>query len=639
VSPVQASCPACGGPVKFKVGSSVVTVCEYCHSVVARGDRKLVDLGKVADLTETGAVLEVGLKGRYQGVPFDLTGRVQLRHEAGGVWDEWYAHFADGRWGWLAEAQGRFYLTFEQPDTDPDSVPPYAKLKLGQRLDIAGTPHLLVAEKGTARALGAEGEIPYRLEPGRTYTYADLSGTGGEFATLDYGDTPPTVYLGRQVSLDELGVPKTKRMREREARQVEGVQLNCPNCGGPLELRAPDRTERVGCPNCGGLLDVSQGKLRFLKALERQKVEPAFPLGSVATFRDTPLTLIGFMQRSVIIEGVEYFWEEYLLYEPRAGFRWLVRSDDHWNFVEAVPPGEVSVRGRVAYFHDKRYKLFQKADAGVTYVVGEFYWKVEVGEVVRASDFIRPPEMLSRETSTTRAGGEEVNWSLGTYLPVAEVEKAFGAGGLPRPAGIAPNQPFLYKPVYLYWGLLTAVGLVLGVMFLAMGSRHKVFEKTYTLQPLAGAEKTQVFFSDPFELRGRRNIEVTARANVDNSWIFVEGDLVEQATQHVQPFPLEVAYYHGVDEGEAWNEGSKEATTYLSAQPAGTYTLRLEVEREKPQLPASLTVRIEQGVPHVLHWVLALGALAVVPVLVGIYHFYFESQRWKDSDYSPFQSS
>jgi len=36
----------------------------------------------------------------------------------GGVWDEWYLALDDGRWGWLAEAQGRFYLgTFTQtPD-------------------------------------------------------------------------------------------------------------------------------------------------------------------------------------------------------------------------------------------------------------------------------------------------------------------------------------------------------------------------------------------------------------------------------------------------------------------------------------------------------------------------------------------
>ena len=47
---VQANCPACGGPCVFKVSTSLVTVCPYCQSVIARGDRGLESLGKVADL-------------------------------------------------------------------------------------------------------------------------------------------------------------------------------------------------------------------------------------------------------------------------------------------------------------------------------------------------------------------------------------------------------------------------------------------------------------------------------------------------------------------------------------------------------------------------------------------------------------
>src|SRR5436309_619137 len=114
--------------VDFKVSTALVTVCPYCNSVVGRSDKGLEDLGKVADLVESGSPLDVWLKGRFQGVPFDLTGRVQYAHPAGGVWDEWYAHFADGRWGWLAEAQGRFYLTFESPA--PPDLPPFAAPEL-----------------------------------------------------------------------------------------------------------------------------------------------------------------------------------------------------------------------------------------------------------------------------------------------------------------------------------------------------------------------------------------------------------------------------------------------------------------------------------------------------------------------------
>lgn len=654
MSPVQASCPACGAPIQFKIGSSIVVVCEYCNSVVARGDRNLEDLGKVADLVETGSPLQVGLRGIYRGVPFELTGRAQLGHPAGGLWDEWYAAFQDGRWGWLAEAQGRFYLTF------PGSIPQQALIEPFDSLELGGPVRslplqvpLIVAEKGTARMLGAKGEIPYKITPGELYDYADLSGPHGEFATLDYSEQPPLVFIGRELHLSELGFPPDVVPPEREAHRVTAAQLNCPQCGGPLELRAPDKSERVTCPNCSSLLDVSQGKLAFLKALD-PRVKPFIPLGSIGEFFGTRLMLIGFMVRSVEFEGVRYYWEEYLLYEPQTGFRWLVRSDDNWNFVETVPPASVMVSGeRAVIYNGKRFKLYQDAAARVEHVYGEFYWKVMTGEVVRAADYIAPPLMLSKEESfvlqlpqpgakdkkpkAVRAG--EINWSLGTFVRPQEVERAFGISGLPRPSKVAPNQPYPYKKIYKYWGLLLLAVIAMAIVVAATTRPQKVFEQTYTLDPIKSQDDSQVRFTEPFELKGRRNIVVTAAASVDNSWVEIDGDLINQATDESEAFTLPIEYYYGVDDGESWSEGSRSPDIYLSAQPAGTYILGFEARWEKFQQPMAVTIRVEQGVFNGGYIVLVLILLSLFPIVMLIYHWRFEARRWADSDYSPYQSS
>ena len=81
----RAGCPACGAEVVFKSGSSVVVVCGFCNSVVARTDRGVEDVGKVADVVESGSPLEVGLRGAVRNVPFTLTGRAQIEHAAGGM--------------------------------------------------------------------------------------------------------------------------------------------------------------------------------------------------------------------------------------------------------------------------------------------------------------------------------------------------------------------------------------------------------------------------------------------------------------------------------------------------------------------------------------------------------------------------
>ena len=108
-----ASCPSCGAALSFRPGT-MVAVCSYCKALAARKDRDPELIGKVADLVDTGSPLGLGASGTYTGRSFTLAGRVQLKHPLGGVWDEWYMALDDGRWGWLAEAQGRFYLTFTQ---------------------------------------------------------------------------------------------------------------------------------------------------------------------------------------------------------------------------------------------------------------------------------------------------------------------------------------------------------------------------------------------------------------------------------------------------------------------------------------------------------------------------------------------
>src|SRR4029453_7194701 len=115
MSVLVANCPSCGAPVEFKSGQSVVVICVYCRSAVARTDRELKDLGKVAELVETGSPLDICPRGTWQGVSFGLTGRAQLGHEMGGQWDEWYATFSNGWLGWLGEARGRFFFPFYVP--------------------------------------------------------------------------------------------------------------------------------------------------------------------------------------------------------------------------------------------------------------------------------------------------------------------------------------------------------------------------------------------------------------------------------------------------------------------------------------------------------------------------------------------
>jgi len=642
---VRVQCPACGGAVVFEVGSSMVAVCPYCRSAVARGDRSIENLGIVADLVETGAALRVGLEGKFEGRKFQLTGRTQLQHEAGGVWDEWYASFGNDKWGWLSEAQGRYYLLFAQNESD--ELPEYDTLSPGDGVYLLeDSTRFVVAETGTATSRGAEGEIPYRLVPGSTYLFADLSGPDGEFATLDYSEVPPNLYVGREITLDDLGIPDNIKREIYELRQVKAKQINCPNCGGPLDLKAPDKTERVGCPFCGSMLDATQGNLTLLTALEKPPFKLMIPLGAKGTFGKDERTVIGAVERSVTVEGTDYFWQEYLLYDDRDGFEWLVRADNHWNRVKGVPIGKIDEGVSNATYKGQNFRLFQSGTATVCGVIGECYWKVSVGERAYTRDFIHPPMMLSSESSSA-GSTREMNWSVGTYLTPAEVEQAFALEKpLPSPKGVAPNQVFPFKKIYLYGLLYFALLCVLGFLMLIISPSRKVVEQTFQLRnltaapaapgmPVAAPEKVETFFTEPFELKPRRNVKVTVTCPNLNGYLVAEGDLVRESDGTVQPFLVPLTHYAGTEDGEAWTEGDHTKSEFLSAQGSGKYSLKLEVEKEHPELTGPLTVKVEQGSSSGMMWFLVFLGIVGFPAAVGVYHLIFNSTRWSNSSIEP----
>jgi len=635
----QASCPACAAPVQFDIANSVVTICPSCSSAVGRADGKLQDLGKVADLAQTETPLKCGLRGKFRGVPFEITGRSQIRHSAGGVWDEWYVAFRGGkRWGWLAEAQGRLYLTFEQPLPENHEIPPLAELDIEDKISIPKMGVLKVVEIGEGEIVSGEGEIPWELKPGEIVEFADLSGGGKKFATLDQSDGQLTFYAGGEVTLKDLGL-ESAASAEREERRVEAVQVNCPKCGGPLDLQAPDQTLRVACPYCASMLSCDQGNLQFMQALKKRKIEPILPLGSKGVFDpeivntdwDEPqeLTVIGFMHRKVTYEGIDYSWHEYLLYAPRQPFYWLIYNDGHWSFGQSVPAGDVSAGPREAYYKGRSFRIFERGTPRVNYVLGEFYWEVSVGEPVKAVDYISPPEMLSRETTQNTAAtkkdpnakrdkkNREINYTISRYVPVEEIEKAFNVADLRRPITIAPNQPYPHKEIYKYWGLACLAAFFLVLFVLAFSSKKTVATVTKTLKPT----DSKVFASDEFNIEGGDNIAVSVTAH---QWVHVEGKFINEKGR---PQPdSDFGVYTG-------------KTVYLPALPEGKYRMQIRSKwKSLSKGSPTFSVIVKQDVPHFSHifW-LGVGIM-ILPLGVIFHHLSFSARRWQDSDYSPFNT-
>ena len=192
--------------------------------------------------------------------PFHIAGRLQLS-TGEGTWDEWYVGFTDGTWGWLAEAQGGFWL---MTPVKPPEVPAFEALSPGESLDLGGYGTFAITEVREATYASAQGELPFvGAARARVFRYADLSGADGSLATLDYGDGPALdgFYVGKPVALESLGIAELVAWSDRTV-SVKALALNCPNCGGALQLKDPANTVRIACPFCGSLLGSADRKER-----------------------------------------------------------------------------------------------------------------------------------------------------------------------------------------------------------------------------------------------------------------------------------------------------------------------------------------------------------------------------------------
>lgn len=207
------NCPQCGAPAPFR-GTAVSLVCEYCGSTVVRTGVDVRLLGKVSALLDNGSPILLGAQGRHGGVPFQIVGRLQLRHLRG-TWNEWYLLFADDSAGWLADAQGSYSLTRPGDRRVVARLAGRDAVAVGTWLEIQGTSYMVV-ERRAAQYQGAEGVLPFEAEPGLTFHSVDLAGPKGEFMTLDYGTDDeaggaPVPYVGAAVELDALELHPLRR--------------------------------------------------------------------------------------------------------------------------------------------------------------------------------------------------------------------------------------------------------------------------------------------------------------------------------------------------------------------------------------------------------------------------------------------
>ena len=419
-----------------------------------------------------------------------------------------------------------------------------------------------------------------------------------------------------------------------KAKQLKSI--NCTQCSAPLELYAGGRRiESITCGYCGSVLDAKKEFSTIKKFTEAQR--PYYlplSIGQQGTIKGVQFTIIGAIEYEMTTEYSR--WLEYFLYSPTHGYAWLEYENGHFVFSHKVrdfPTGGMKgVEKAPFHVRDRKYKVFDFYTAKITYVEGELTWKANVGDKVKLIDGISPPYSFTKER--TDYG---IEYSAGEYLQPAEVAKAFNIKeGFNEPKGVYASQPFIANNFIR--GLVDAgkifapITLLLFFFVLFIGSGQRIFNESISANEYLSENGS--FARNFIVTQPDRLVELELSASLNNAWTWFDIEILKDQ-KPIFSLSQQISYYHGVEGGESWSEGSRSISTYFKVPEAGEYSIRLIGEggsgyRGTSPQRKSLHLQITEGV-IASRYFLIMALIALLGWLsLPIYKYHFEALRWGD---------
>lgn len=364
-------------------------------------------------------------------------------------------------------------------------------------------------------------------------------------------------------------------MAPKEASPVSAKGFKCPNCGGPVKLELPGKSQTIRCPYCSSILEPTHDVLALKKKYnEKFNRKMWIPLSAEGTLEGVKFKCVGMVVRGDD-DGGE--WSEYLLFNPYHGYRYLVESSGHWTLVQQAPGLGFDGSGRPGWFGPtgkiliggKKLRYFTHYRATVKSIIGEFPWQASLGEMNDVTEYINPPYAASCETvsqyfypdgkqadmakllqghkpdveeedddeddDSDDGGGDtldaiiakhkltrritESNWSVGEYKYPEEIQAAFNLTEMPTRVGLGMCEPNPAKRRYLFslaWTALLFLATSVTCSIVSGRAEEKVVvAKDITLNTADFELKTEAT-TDYLEFNFEPGtIELTRQSNVE----------------------------------------------------------------------------------------------------------------------------
>lgn len=426
-------------------------------------------------------------------------------------------------------------------------------------------------------------------------------------------------------------------MSDMATPRPESAQLDCPECHLSITYYDVAGSEYYACPHCHAYFRYSGEETPkvFGNYKEAPKTSPALPLGTLGILNGALYRVVGVVSRHEA-RHPQYSWREYQLLQPETGsYVQLAEYEGHWTLIWAASHLDQNRED----FKLPNFKLFNKYQSGINWALGEFDWDIESDKNLNVTEYINPPLLLVQEQR-----GKEQHWYRGRHVEPEELATAFtlNRSSLPQREGIGAVQPAPGRQERT--ALMALTGIVVGLLVLvqvvlSMRSNSSVLNQTLQVMTdttaVAAPGTGRVLVSRSFVLDHQSALNIDLTATLANQWLELPVSLVNEQTGRGFEFTKNIEFYNGVEGGESWSEGSRDAYAVLSRVPAGRYHLNLYPFTERGVTP-EIQVTVWQDSALFSNFLLVLALVLVYPLIQIFRLSSFERRRWENSDYSPY---
>jgi hypothetical protein len=199
---------------------------------------------------------------------------------------------------------------------------------------------------------------------------------------------------------------------------AEASSLNCPACGGPVEME--NRFVRmIVCGYCGNTLAVEDTGLDPTgKSAKLAETPTRFRVGATGSLRGSPYRILG----RVRYQDDDCHWDEWYLEFNDGSIAWLEEEEGQYTLSHAqpltseVPSYDQARVGSTIAVNGQPFFVTERCTARVAGAEGQLYFRAFPGRTVRFVD-----GNIGGRTAAIEYGEDEIEFFVGEPLRRSEI--------------------------------------------------------------------------------------------------------------------------------------------------------------------------------------------------------------------------